>query len=166
MKKIMLTLVLVMACAVGTVFAQPRAHRYHRHMHYGPRYSYYDRGPYYHSDFGSFIIGAAIGAVIDHAITKAVTSEPVVVERTVIVDRDGYPVDQAGTYGYPIEDAADQGYPIGATNEPVETVRVEPGKKVIVVEEDTPVVIVGKSTPVMIFDDNGFHFETHPQTLP
>lgn len=157
MKKIMLTLVLVMACAVGTVFAQPRMHRYHHYGYYGgPRYSYYAPGPRYHSDLGSFLIGAAIGAVIDHAITKAVTREPVVVERPVVIDRNEYPIEEADTYGYPIDEA----------NETIETVKTAPKKKVIVVDDDTPVIVVGKSTPVMIFDDNGFHFETHPHPLP
>jgi len=164
MKKIMITLVLVMACAIGTVSAHPRGYRYHHHNYYGgPRYSHYVPGPRYHSDLGAFLIGAAIGAVIDHAITKATTPRTVVVERPVAVDSYGYPIDEAGNNGYPIDEANNNGYPIDAADE---TVEISPGKKVIVVEDDAPVVIVRKSAPVMIFDDFGFHFETHPHPLP
>lgn len=169
MKKIMITLVLVMACAIGNLSAQPRGYRYHRSYYGEPRHSHYVPAPYHHGDFGAFLIGAAVGAVIDHAITKATTPRTVVIERPVAVDSYGYPIDETDRNGYPIDDYNRNGYPIDETDSngyPIEaangTVEAAPHKKVIVVEDDAPVVIVRKSAPVMIFDDFGFHFETHP----
>jgi hypothetical protein len=147
MKKILTTLVLIVACAAGTVFAQPRHHGYYGGHYGGPHHGYvhYGPAPYYHGSIGSFILGAAIGAVVDHAITKAAT-RPVVVERTVVVDKNGDPIDAAYD-------------PIEEETAPIE---VAPEREVVVVERKAPVVIVRSHAPVMIFDDYGFHFETHP----
>lgn len=154
MKKILLTLVLIVACAAGTVFAQPRHHGYYGRHYDGPHHGYvhYGPAPYYHGSIGSFILGAAIGAVVDHAITKA-TTRPVVVERTVVVDQDGYPIDAE------VDRIEGESLPIEAA----------PEREVVVVERKAPVVIVRSDAPVMIIDDHGFHFETHPhhpQPLP
>ena len=147
MKKILLTLVLIVACAAGTVFAQPRHYGYYGRHYGGPRYGYvhYGPAPYYHGSVGSFILGAAIGAIVDHAITKEAT-RPVVVERTVVVDQDGYPIDAE------VDRIEGESLPIEAT----------PEREVVVVERKAPVVIVRSDAPVMIIDDHGFHFETHP----
>ena len=58
MKKILLTLVLIVACAAGTVFAQPRHHGYYGRHYGGPHHGYvhYGPAPYYHGSIGSFIL--------------------------------------------------------------------------------------------------------------
>ena len=69
-----------------------------------------------------------------------------VVERTVVVDRDGYPIDAE------VDRIEGESLPIEAA----------PEREVVVVERKTPVVIIRSDAPVMIFDDHGFHYETHP----
>ena len=148
MKKMLVTLALIAVCA-ASVMAQPRGYGYYgRHHHHGPRHGYvhYAPAPYHYGSFGSFVLGAAIGAVVDHAITKAVYSRPVVVEREVIVNSNDDMAYDDDVNVYENTEA----YDIEAT----------PKKKTIVVKGDAPVVIVSKSTPVLIFDDNGLHLET------
>ena len=155
MKKILLTLVLIVACAAGTVFAQPRHHgyygRHYGHPHYG--YVHYGPAPYYHGSFGSFILGAAIGAVVDHAIYRAAT-RPVVVERTVYVDRNGDPIDADLD---PIEED------VATIERDAAPIEAAPEREVVVVKRKAPVVIVQSDAPVMIVDENGVRIETHPR---
>jgi len=90
MKKFFFALVMVAVFAAGSVNAQPRGYYGGRGMVHHPRY---ERMHHHHhgGDFGSFLIGAAVGALVDHIITEAV-AEPV--ERTVVVGRKVAPVER------------------------------------------------------------------------
>lgn len=131
MKKLIIALVMVAVMAAGSVSAQHRVHRIGGRPHHGMVYHEPVMHHHHHhgGNFGSFIIGAAVGALIDHVITEAVT-QPVVVEREVIVEREPEVI---------YDDATE---PETVYDEAVYNERRHEPAKVVVVREPAPEVIV------------------------
>ena len=131
MRKSIFTLIMIVTCMSGSVYARPHAHR----MHGAPAHPahYIHRGHHHHGNLGSFLLGAAVATVVDHIITEAVAPEPVIVERTVVVKEP-----EAVTE---TEDILSEDKVIEV---PAEAFEKQPAKVVVVKEQ--PVVIVERPT--------------------
>lgn len=128
MRKSILTLIMIVACMAGSVYARPRTPRMHR----APApHAHYIQGHHHNSNLGSFLLGAAVATVVDHIITEAVAPEPVVVERTVVVNESEPEV---------VPETLDENKVIEV---PAEAFEKKPAKVVVIHE---PVVVVERPT--------------------